>query len=72
MTDVNTVLSWLEGLTQDDWRAYHSDSEVQNIAVAAMELIKMQNIAAAAMVLTKPKVMSPNDFGIEASENKQE
>lgn len=59
MTDVNTVLSWLEGLKQDDWRAYHSDSEVQNIAAAAMELIKH-------------KVMSANDFAVEASENKQE
>lgn len=59
MTDVNTVLSWLEGLTQDDWRTYHSDSEVQNIAAAAMELIKH-------------KVMLPNDFTVEVSENEQE
>lgn len=59
MTDVNTVLSWLEGLTQDDWRVYHSDSEVQNIAAAAMELIKH-------------KVMSADDFAIKASENEQE
>ena len=59
MTDIDTVLSWLEGLTHDDWRAYHSDSEVQNIAAAAMELIKH-------------KVMSTNDFAIEESENEQE
>lgn len=38
--DVKAVMSGLEGLTWDDWRAYHSDSEVQNIAKAALELLK--------------------------------
>lgn len=43
MEDRVKVLSWLEGLTFDDWRMYHSDSEVQNIAKAAFELLKEQD-----------------------------
>ena len=39
---VETVMSWLEGLTQDDWREYHSDSEVQNIAKFAIKLLTEQ------------------------------
>ena len=42
MTDREKVLSWLEGLTFDDWHMYHSDSEVQNIAKAAFDLLKKQ------------------------------
>lgn len=42
MADREKVLSWLEGLTDDDWYMYHSDSEVQNIAKAAFELLKEQ------------------------------
>ena len=42
MTDREKVLSWLEGLTFDDWHMYHSDSEVQNIAKAAFDLLKEQ------------------------------
>lgn len=42
MTDREQVLSWLEWLTFDDWHMYHSDSEVQNIAKSAMELLKEQ------------------------------
>ncbi len=34
------VMSSLEGLTQDDWREFHSDSEVTNIAKDALELLK--------------------------------
>lgn len=40
--DINLVLSWLEGLTEEDWADYHSDSEVQNIAKSAMELLEEQ------------------------------
>jgi len=40
MTDHEKVMSWLEGLSDIDWRAYHSDSEVRNIAKAALELLK--------------------------------
>lgn len=40
MTDKETVMAWLEGLAEDDWRMYHSDSEVQEIAKAALELLK--------------------------------
>ena len=42
MADRVKVLSWLEGLTFDDWRMYHSDTEVQNIAKEAFELLKEQ------------------------------
>ena len=42
MADRETVMSWLEGLSQDDWRAYHSDSEVAEIAKAALALLKEQ------------------------------
>ena len=34
------VMSWLEGLTFDDWEYYHSANEVQNIAKCALELLK--------------------------------
>ena len=42
MADRKTVMSWLEGLTQDVWQSFHSDSEVQQIAIAAFELLKEQ------------------------------
>ena len=42
MTNKEKVMSWLEGLTDEDWRRYHSDSEVRNIAKAALELLKEQ------------------------------
>ena len=35
-------MSWLEGLAQDDWPMYHSDSEVQEIAKAAFALLEEQ------------------------------
>ena len=40
--DRKTVMSWLEGLTQDDWEVWYSDSEVQETAKAALELLKEQ------------------------------
>jgi len=43
MPDRKTVMSWLEGLTQDDWQLFHSDSEVQQIAMAALELLNKQD-----------------------------
>ena len=42
MTDRRKVMSWLEGLSDIDWRAYHSDSEVQTIAKDALALLKEQ------------------------------
>ena len=42
MTDRKTVMSWLEGLAQDDWAEWHSDSEVQTTAQAALDLLKEQ------------------------------
>ena len=35
-------MSWLEGLAQDDWPMFHSDSEVQEIAKAAFALLEEQ------------------------------
>jgi len=40
--DRKTIMSWLEGLAQSDWREFHSDSEVQNIAKAVLALLKEQ------------------------------
>lgn len=40
--DRKSVMSWLEGLAQDDWRQFHSDSEVQEIAKAAFAVLKEQ------------------------------
>ena len=40
--DATTVKSWLEGLSQEDWRDFHSDSEVQNIAKDALTLLELQ------------------------------
>lgn len=40
--ELNTVMSWLEGLADDDWADLHSNSEVQNIAKAALELLEEQ------------------------------
>ena len=40
--DREQVMSWLEGLSQDDWRLFHSDSEVSNIAKYALALLKEQ------------------------------
>lgn len=43
MADRIQVMSWLEGLSQPDWHMFHSNSEVQNIARAALELLKKHN-----------------------------
>ena len=40
MPDMEKVMSWLEGLAEPDWRVFHSDSEVQNIAKSALTLLK--------------------------------
>ena len=37
--DRETVVSWLEGLTEQDWRECYSDSEVQETARQALDLI---------------------------------
>lgn len=42
MADIDVVMSWLEGLAEPDWRVFHSDSEVQNIATSALALLKEQ------------------------------
>lgn len=41
--DAKSVMSGLEGLTEYDWRMYHSDSEVRNIARDAIDLLKEQD-----------------------------
>ena len=43
MPDLEKVMSWLEGLAEPDWRVFHSDSEVSNIAKATLELLKEQD-----------------------------
>lgn len=40
MTDIKTIMSWLEGLAEPDWRMFHSDSEVQTIAKETLALLK--------------------------------
>jgi rRNA maturation endonuclease Nob1 len=40
MPDREKIMSWLEGLAETNWRDFHSDSEVQNIAKSALELLK--------------------------------
>ena len=42
MPDREKVMSWLEGLAEPDWRDFHSDSEVQNIAKFALAMLKEQ------------------------------
>lgn len=37
--DKEKVISWLEGLAEDDWRECYSDSEVQETARQALNLI---------------------------------
>ncbi len=44
MPDREKVMSWLEGLAQQDWRMFHSDSEVQEIARNALALLKEQDV----------------------------
>lgn len=45
MMDRLTVMGCLEGLTQDDWEQWYSDSEVQETAKAALSLLKEQEPA---------------------------
>ena len=40
MTDIKTIMSWLEGLAEPDWRLFHSDSEVQTIAKETLVLLQ--------------------------------
>ena len=40
MIDRLKLMSDLEGLTFDDWSAYHCDSDVQGIAIDCMEMLK--------------------------------
>jgi len=42
MMDRLTVMGCLEGLTQDDWQQWYSDSEVQETAKAVLALLKEQ------------------------------
>ena len=40
--DKQEVMAGLEGLTMDDWERWHSATEVQEIARAALELLRGQ------------------------------
>lgn len=42
MTNRQKIMSDLEGLTYDDWHMFHCDSDVQGIAIDALELLKSQ------------------------------
>ena len=37
--DREKVMSWLEGLAEPDWMDCYSESEVQNTAIAALDLL---------------------------------
>ena len=39
MVDREKVMSWLEGLAEPDWMDCYSESEVQNTAIAALDLL---------------------------------
>ena len=39
MADREKVMSWLEGLAEPDWMDCYSESEVQNTAIAALDLL---------------------------------
>jgi hypothetical protein len=55
--DRKSVMAWLEGLAQDDWRMFHSDSEVQEIARSALELITSDYIHEVAKQFRRPIVL---------------
>ena len=59
MEDIEKVMGWLEGLTFDDWRDYHSDSEVSNMAKATLELLKEQ----------QEKIRQLESMNVSASDN---
>lgn len=40
MTDRKKIMSDLEGLTYDDWHMYHCDTDVQGIAIDALEFLQ--------------------------------
>ena len=42
MLDIEKILGWLEGLAEDDWHLFYSNSEVSEIAKAAFALLKEQ------------------------------
>lgn len=45
MIDKKKLMSDLEGLTFDDWHMYHCDTDVQGIAIDALEFMKEQEQA---------------------------
>lgn len=42
MADIKLVMSWLEGLAEDESMMFHSFSQVGNIARSALALLKEQ------------------------------
>lgn len=56
MMDRLTVMGCLEGLTQDDWERWYSDSEVQETAKAALALLKEQEPVEPIFKLTDDKI----------------
>ena len=65
MNDKNmVVMGWLEGLTQDDWGQWHSDSEVQETAKAALKVLKEQEpIVLLKEQEAKKPIYNPKKYG---------
>ena len=63
MTDTKTIMSFLEGLAEPDWRIFHSDSEVQTIAKETLNLLKEQETRIKKFELEKGWDESPDMMG---------
>ena len=46
MADMKTIMSWLEGLAEPNWRMFHSDSEVQTIAKETLDILHRMEVTA--------------------------
>lgn len=65
--DREKVMSWLEGLAQDDWNQFHSDSEVSNIAKSALALLKEQEQKTGKWLPCKASIY-PYGYDVKCSE----
>ena len=63
MTDIKTIMSWLEGLAEPDWRMCHSDSEEQTIAKETRDLLKEQEARIKKFELERSWDESPDMMG---------
>ena len=60
MRDIKTIMSWLEGLAEPDWRMFHSDSEVQTIAKETLDLLKEQDTEIICIRAENRRIFSEN------------